>query len=77
MAAVQALKCKECGEIYPLEARFVCDTCFGPLDVDPPQPVGLDGLYVGLRGGVSGMRVGPDTRALAKAWTRDARHRRY
>ncbi len=34
MAAVQALKCKECGETYPLEARFVCDTCFGPLEVE-------------------------------------------
>jgi threonine synthase len=34
MAAVQALKCKECGEYYPLEARFVCDSCFGPLEVE-------------------------------------------
>src|SRR4051794_20915486 len=31
--AVQALKCKECGETYALEARFVCDICFGPLEV--------------------------------------------
>jgi threonine synthase len=31
--AVEALKCKECGERYPLEARFVCDLCFGPLEV--------------------------------------------
>jgi threonine synthase len=31
--AVEALKCKECGERYPLEARFVCDFCFGPLEV--------------------------------------------
>src|SRR5436305_3737298 len=31
--AVEALKCKECGERYPLEARYVCDTCFGPLEV--------------------------------------------
>jgi threonine synthase len=28
-----ALKCKECGETYELEARYVCDTCFGPLEV--------------------------------------------
>jgi threonine synthase len=34
MAAVEALKCKECGERYPLEARFVCDICFGPLEVE-------------------------------------------
>src|SRR3954462_5769790 len=31
--AVEALKCKECGESYPLEARFVCEQCFGPLEV--------------------------------------------
>src|SRR5687768_7918932 len=28
-----ALKCKECGETYELEARYVCDQCFGPLEV--------------------------------------------
>src|SRR5215208_2357608 len=31
--ALEALKCKECGEHYPLEARYVCDICFGPLEV--------------------------------------------
>src|SRR6059058_3171511 len=31
--SVEALKCKECGETYPLEARYVCDVCFGPLEV--------------------------------------------
>jgi threonine synthase len=30
---VESLKCKECGESYPLEARFVCEQCFGPLEV--------------------------------------------
>ncbi|HEX8649126.1 MAG TPA: threonine synthase [Thermoleophilaceae bacterium] len=29
----EALKCKECSETYPLEALFVCDRCFGPLEV--------------------------------------------
>src|SRR5438046_389624 len=29
----KALKCKECDERYPLDARFVCDRCFGPLEV--------------------------------------------
>jgi threonine synthase len=28
-----ALKCKECSETYPLEARYVCSRCFGPLEV--------------------------------------------
>jgi threonine synthase len=31
--ALEALKCKECGTTYPLEARYVCDDCFGPLEV--------------------------------------------
>ncbi len=31
--AVSALRCKECGETYPLDARFVCERCFGPLEV--------------------------------------------
>jgi threonine synthase len=31
--AVEALLCKECGQSYPLEARYACDECFGPLEV--------------------------------------------
>src|SRR5262245_55692905 len=31
--SVESLKCKECGESYPLDARFVCEQCFGPLEV--------------------------------------------
>ena len=30
---VEALKCKECGQEYPLEARYACEECFGPLEV--------------------------------------------
>jgi threonine synthase len=30
---VQALQCKECRETYPLDARYVCERCFGPLEV--------------------------------------------
>src|SRR4051794_28854627 len=33
MSSVEALKCKECGERYALDARYVCDVCFGPLEV--------------------------------------------
>jgi len=29
----EALKCKECSTRYPLEARYVCERCFGPLEV--------------------------------------------
>jgi threonine synthase len=31
--ALEALKCKECQTTYPLEARYVCEQCFGPLEV--------------------------------------------
>src|SRR5947207_2463560 len=31
--AVESLKCKECAASYPLEARYVCEQCFGPLEV--------------------------------------------
>src|SRR3954468_22711625 len=33
-----ALKCKECSTTYPLEARFVCERCFGPLEVAYSRP---------------------------------------
>jgi threonine synthase len=29
---VEALKCKECGTSYPLDARYACEECFGPLE---------------------------------------------
>ena len=35
-----ALKCKECQTTYPLEARFVCERCFGPLEVSYSLPAG-------------------------------------
>ncbi len=31
--SLEGLRCKECGTEYPLEALFVCDQCFGPLEV--------------------------------------------
>jgi threonine synthase len=30
---IEALRCKECGEEYELDARYVCEQCFGPLEV--------------------------------------------
>jgi threonine synthase len=29
----ESLKCKECKTEYPLDARYVCEQCFGPLEV--------------------------------------------
>jgi threonine synthase len=31
--AAESLKCRECAETYPLDARYVCERCFGPLEV--------------------------------------------
>ena len=31
--APTALACKECATRYPLDARYVCESCFGPLEV--------------------------------------------
>ncbi|MDX6614950.1 MAG: threonine synthase [Solirubrobacterales bacterium] len=31
--AIESLRCKECGTTYELNASFVCEQCFGPLEV--------------------------------------------
>src|SRR3954470_23882266 len=33
MSSAEKLRCRECGTDYALEARYVCDRCFGPLEV--------------------------------------------
>ncbi len=33
MTAVEGLRCREYGRTYAIEARHVCDFCFGPLEV--------------------------------------------
>ena len=52
---VQALQCKECRETYPLEARYVCERCFGPLEVAYDLS-GLDAASVKRR-----IQAGPQT----------------
>lgn len=34
MSYVKGLKCRECGRHYPKEAVYVCEYCFGSLEVD-------------------------------------------
>src|SRR3990167_1303224 len=34
MSFMKGLKCRECGREYPKEALFVCEFCFGSLEVD-------------------------------------------
>src|SRR6201997_4282488 len=37
----ESLRCKECKTTYPLDARYVCEHCFGPLEVAyAPRPTG-------------------------------------
>ena len=33
LASAHALKCRECGALYPLDASYACFDCFGPLEV--------------------------------------------
>ena len=33
MSNVKSLRCRECGSDYPVEPQYVCDFCFGPLEV--------------------------------------------
>jgi threonine synthase len=33
MGSIRSLKCRECGKEYDPQFRYVCEDCFGPLDV--------------------------------------------
>lgn len=49
----EALRCKECKTEYPLEARYVCEQCFGPLEVKyaPNDGVSADELRRRIQAG--------------------------
>jgi threonine synthase len=34
MGYIKSLKCRECAREYPIEPIYVCEFCFGPLEVD-------------------------------------------
>jgi len=38
----ESLRCKECRTTYPLDARYVCERCFGPLEVSYASRAGAD-----------------------------------
>ena len=38
----ESLRCKECQTVYPLDARYVCERCFGPLEVAYAAPESVD-----------------------------------
>jgi threonine synthase len=73
-----ALKCKECSTTYPLEARYVCDRCFGPLEVAyAPRDDDPDALKRRIQAGPHTLwryadflpLEGPPRSALPTGWT--------
>ncbi|MEE6246344.1 MAG: threonine synthase, partial [Thermoproteota archaeon] len=34
MDRIKSLKCRECSEEYTPEFRYICENCFGPLEVE-------------------------------------------
>jgi threonine synthase len=73
-----ALKCKECSTTYPLEARYVCERCFGPLEVAYSAPSGTpDELRRRIQAGPHTLwryadflpLEGPPRSALPTGWT--------
>jgi threonine synthase len=38
----ESLRCKECKTTYPLDASYVCEQCFGPLEVKYASRAGTD-----------------------------------
>src|SRR4051794_5012792 len=53
MSSAEKLRCRECGTDYGLEARYVCDRCFGPLEVvyALPQSDDVSALRRKIQGG--------------------------
>jgi threonine synthase len=73
-----ALKCKECSTTYPLDARYVCERCFGPLEVAYTAPSGTpDELKRRIQAGPHTLwryadflpLEGPPHSALPTGWT--------
>jgi threonine synthase len=74
----EALRCKECKTEYPLDARYVCEQCFGPLEVKYASRAGTDAAELKRR-----IQAGPHsiwryadflpvehpTSALSAGWT--------
>jgi threonine synthase len=55
--AAKRLKCRECATEYPLEARYVCSRCFGPLEVgyEHERPTDVAALRRRIQGGPQNM----------------------
>ena len=55
---VQALQCKECESTYPLDARYVCEQCFGPYEVEYD--------YAKMKGKVTRESIGREERFTSR-----------
>lgn len=49
MGSIKSLKCRECGKEYEPQFRYVCEDCFGPLDVLYSSDVKVDRHTFDLR----------------------------
>ena len=51
--AAKSLRCRECGAEYELEAQYVCERCFGPLEVsyERQENVDVEGLRRRIQAG--------------------------
>ncbi|HLH66135.1 MAG TPA: threonine synthase [Solirubrobacteraceae bacterium] len=75
----ESLRCRECQTVYPLDARYVCERCFGPLEVryGPPADADPELLRRRIQAGPHSLwRYGdflpvssPPSGALAAGWT--------
>src|SRR5450755_4602467 len=64
----ESLRCKECKTTYPLDARYVCEQCFGPLEVAYAARDGVDAHALWRYGDF--LPVGaPPKLALPAGWT--------
>jgi threonine synthase len=39
MGAIKSLKCRECAACYEPQFKYICEECFGPLDVEYDYPI--------------------------------------
>jgi threonine synthase len=74
----ESLRCKECKTPYPLDARYVCERCFGPLEVAyaPREDVDVAALRRRIQAGpptvwryADFLPVAPPNRGLAPGFT--------
>jgi len=74
----QSLRCRECHTEYELEARYVCERCFGPLEVAyaPRADADPDSLRRRIQAGPHSLwryadflPVAPPRRCLPAGWT--------